>query len=247
MELLFLIVLVALVAVFVSNGRLKARLTLLEQRVDGLVEPTGVEIVPAGAALPDGPAAARSATASDMVAEPERLAEAEAALASGDEARDRLPEAPRETLGGLFERLVAGRLLIWLGGIALVLAAIFLIRYSIEVGLITPAARMVGAGLFGLLLLGAGEWARAGRLADDPRIAQALVGAGIAVLYATIYGSHILYALIGSGTAFAGMAAVTVAALLLSLRHGVPTTVMGLVGGFLTPLLVGSQAQGAAP
>ena len=38
-----------------------------------------------------------------------------------------------------------------------------------------------------------------GCFADDPRIAQALVGAGIAVLYATAYGSHILYALIDTG------------------------------------------------
>ena len=40
-------------------------------------------------------------------------------------------------------------------------------------------------------------------MADDPRIAQALVGAGIAVLYAAAYGSHILYGLIGSGAASA--------------------------------------------
>ncbi len=190
-----------------------------------------------------GRAAAAATDGPEIVAEPAALAEA--ALEAPEETAVR--EEPRETLGGLFERLVAGKLLIWLGGIALVLAAIFLIRYSIEVGLITPAARMAGAGVFGLLLLGAGEWARAGRLKDDPRIAQALVGAGVAVLYATVYGSQILYALIDSGTAFAGMSAVTVAALVLSLRHGAPTAVMGLVGGFLTPVLVGSQNQSAAP
>ena len=142
---------------------------------------------------------------------------------------------------------MAGRLLIWLGGIALVLAAVFLIRYSIEVGLVTPAARMIGAALFGLALLGAGEYARAGRLADDPRIAQALVGAGLAVLYATAYGSHILYGLLGTGEAAAAMVAVTAAALVLSLRHGAPTAVMGLIGGFLTPLLVGNSDSGAVP
>ena len=68
------------------------------------------------------------------------------------------------------------------------------------------------------------------------------------MLYATVYGSHVLYALIGSGSAFAGMAVVTAAALGLSLRHGVPTAVMGLVGGFLTPLLVGEpQRERGAP
>ena len=52
-----------------------------------------------------------------------------------------------------------------------------------------------------------------GRLADDPRIAQALVGAGIAVLYATFYGSYLLYGLIDSQVASAAMLAVTAAAL----------------------------------
>jgi len=157
------------------------------------------------------------------------------------------PEAERsESLGGLFERLVAGRLLVWLGGIALVLAAVFLIRYSIEVGLVTPAARMVGAALFGLALLAAGEYAKRGRLlADDPRVAQALVGAGVAVLYATAYGSHVLYGLLTTAGAGAAMVAVTAAALVLSLRHGAPTAMMGLFGGFLTPVLVGSEDSSA--
>jgi uncharacterized membrane protein len=155
-----------------------------------------------------------------------------------------VPEAP--TLGGLFERLVGGKLLIWIGGIALAAAGIFLIRHSIE--LVTPEARMIAAALFGLLLLAAGEYARGGRLlADDRRMGQALVGAGIAVLYATAYGSHLLFGLIGSGTASILMLLITAAALALALRHGAPTALMGLVGGFLTPLLVGNPEAGALP
>ena len=103
-----------------------------------------------------------------------------------------------------------GRLLVWLGGIALVVAGVFLVRYTIEIGLVTPELRMVAAALLGLLCIGAGEYARAGRwLSDDPRIAQALVGAGLAILYATAYGSHVLYGLIRTGTASAAMLAIT--------------------------------------
>jgi uncharacterized membrane protein len=156
--------------------------------------------------------------------------------------------APSESLAGLFERLVGGRLLIWTGGAALVLAAVFLIRHSIEIGLVTPELRMITAGLFGLFLLGAGEYAHRGRfLADDPRVGQALVGAGLAILYATAYGSHILYGMIGTATAAGAMLVVTVTALFLSLRRGAPTALMGLAGGFLTPLLVGSGETGAVP
>ena len=156
------------------------------------------------------------------------------------------PEPADNTFATLFERLVGGRLLIWIGGIALAVGGVFLVRYSIE--LVTPEARMIAAAALGLLLIGAGDYARGGRLlAHEPRIGQALVGAGIAVLYATAYGSHIMFGLIGTGTAAALMVLITAAALGLSLRHGAPTAAMGLVGGFLTPLLVGARDAGAWP
>lgn len=157
----------------------------------------------------------------------------------------RAPVLPRPA--SPFESLVGGRLLVWVGGVALVVAAVFLIRFSIEIGLITPALRMLASALFGLALLGGGEWARTGRLADDPRISQALVGAGLAVFYATVYGSYLLYGFLGLTAASALMLAVTATALGLSLRHGLPTAVMGLVGGYLTPLLVGNPKAGALP
>ncbi|MGQ0559358.1 MAG: DUF2339 domain-containing protein [Sphingosinicella sp.] len=186
---------------------------------------------------------------------PEEARQKQRAAAVPLQVEPNLPPAPepepageRFSFGGLFEQWVAGRLLIWLGGAALVIAAIFLIRFSIEIGLVTPVLRMIAAGLFGLVLLAAGEYARAGRmLADDPRIGQALVGAGLAVLYATVYGSHALHQLIGAATASLLMLAVTAAALSLSLRHGAATAIMGLVGGFLTPLLVGDPQAGAIP
>ena len=154
--------------------------------------------------------------------------------------------AVKETLAGLFERFVGGRLLIWIGGIALAVAGMFLVRHSID--LVTPEARMVAAALLGFALIGAGEYARGGRLlADDPRIGQALVGAGVVILYAATYGSHLLFGLIGSGTAAALMLLITVGALALSLRHGAPAAAMGLVGGFSTPMLVGDADAGALP
>jgi uncharacterized membrane protein len=154
----------------------------------------------------------------------------------------------RETLASLFEQLVGGRLLIWIGGIALVVAGFFLIRHTIEIGLVTPELRMAAAALFGVILLAGGEYAR-GRsfLADEPRVAQALVGAGIAVLYATAYGSWFLYGQIGGRTASALMLLISAAALALSLRHGLPTAVMGMIGGFLTPWLAGDPEGGALP
>ncbi|HEX8307696.1 MAG TPA: DUF2339 domain-containing protein [Allosphingosinicella sp.] len=166
------------------------------------------------------------------------------------EGPDALPTPPpgRETLASLFEQLVGGRLLIWIGGIALVVAGFFLIRHTIEIGLVTPELRMAAAALFGLILLASGEYARGRKfLAEEPRVAQALVGAGIAVLYATAYGSWFLYGQIGGKTASALMLLISAAALALSLRHGPATAVMGMAGGFLTPWLAGDPEAGALP
>jgi hypothetical protein len=138
------------------------------------------------------------------------------------------------------ESRFGGKFFVWLGGIALALAGLFLVKYSIENGLLTPATRSVLGGLLGLALLAGGDTVRRfPRLADGRRIAQALSGAGLAVLYGVLFISATLYALVPSFVGFAGMAAVTVTAVLLALRHGKPIAVLGLVGGLLTPVLTG--------
>lgn len=231
MELLVVLLIFAMLGLFVANGNLKARLRRAEARLDALEGPLTIvhEPAPAPAEMPP-PAVQPQA----VEPEPDGIFEEEAARS--------------ESLGGLFERLVAGKLLIWLGGIALFLAAVFLIRYSIEMGLTTPRQRMIAAAIFGFALVGLGEYARGGRpFAGDVRFAQSFVGAGVAILYATAYGSYSFYHLIDSPTASGVMLAITAGALILSLRHGAPTAVMALVGGFLTPLLVGNPDAGAVP
>ncbi|WP_213982617.1 DUF2339 domain-containing protein [Sphingomonas sp. dw_22] len=158
------------------------------------------------------------------------------------------PVEPRPLPDFSLESLIGGRLPIWIGGAALVLAGFFLVRYSIESGLLGPATRTVLAALFGLALIAASEITR--RLpatADDPRVAQALAGAGIASLYGTLYMAAALYHLITPLTAFAAVALVTAAAMALSLRHGPPTAVMALIGGFAAPLVAGFDAAGIGP
>ncbi len=141
-----------------------------------------------------------------------------------------------------FEDIFGRRLPIWLGGIALAVGGIFLVRYSIERGLLGPQVRVALSFLFGLLLLGGAEAAyRFEERVADPRVRQALAGAGITTLYAAFYLAGAMYGLIGPAVAFAGLAVVTAAALALSFRFGLPTAVLGLVGGFATPMLVASE------
>ncbi|MDG5489823.1 DUF2339 domain-containing protein [Sphingomonas sp. BGYR3] len=141
-----------------------------------------------------------------------------------------------------FEEIFGRRLPIWGGGFALAIAGIFLVRFSIEAGLLTPGVRVAMSFLFGLGLLAGAEAAyRLDERVADPRVRQALAGAGLATLYGAFYLAGTAYGLMGAGPAFAGLAAVTAAAIALSFRFGLPSAVIGLIGGFAAPLLVTSD------
>ncbi|WP_254657156.1 DUF2339 domain-containing protein [Sphingobium fuliginis] len=138
-----------------------------------------------------------------------------------------------------FEDLFGRRLPIWAGGVTLAVAGVLLVKYSIDAGLLAPLVRVVLGLLFGGALIGGAEAAL--RLEDrvrDARVRQALAGAGLATLYAAILAAHMLYGLVGPGTAFAGLAGVTGLAMALSLRFGAPSALLGLVGGLAAPALV---------
>jgi hypothetical protein len=133
-----------------------------------------------------------------------------------------------------WESLVGTKATAWVGGIALIAAAIFFARWTVEQGLITPAAR------FALMLLtgvGALVAAELGLRRGYERTANPLSGAGIAVLYAAFYAGHVRYELFSMPIAFAGMVLVTIAACVVAVRYDAfPTAVLGLLGGFATPV-----------
>lgn len=122
------------------------------------------------------------------------------------------------------------------------LAGFFLVKYSIETGLLSPTVRVALGMMFGGGLLYAADWVRKRpAFANGARIAQALSGAGIADMYVCLFAATSLYDLIPAFAGFSGMAAVTATAVWLSLRYGTPIALLGLIGGFLTPALVGSN------
>lgn len=121
-----------------------------------------------------------------------------------------------------------------LGGVALALAGLFFFRYSIEHGLIPPWLRVVMGVLTGLLAIGGAEWSLRQRYAGT---ANALAGGGLVILYAAFWAAGTLYGLIPIGAVFVLMVVVTIAGCVLSWRHeSLVIAVIGLVGGFLTPV-----------
>jgi uncharacterized membrane protein len=140
-----------------------------------------------------------------------------------------------------FEQQFGARLPVWIGGVAMVLAGFFLVKYSIEQNLLSPSVRVIIGFIFGGALLYAATWIRnKPDFANGVRISQALSGAGIADLYFCIFAATNLYHLVPSSVGFVGMALITATAVVLSLRHGMPIALLGLIGGFVTPAMISS-------
>lgn len=157
------------------------------------------------------------------------------------------PAKPRES----FESRIGARWAVWVGGVALALGGIFMVKYSIEAGLLSPAVRLSLAAVFGLLLIGVGEFVRRG---TQPLIANAfqnamipgvLTAAGALTLFAVTYVSYAVYGYFGPLTAFVLLAVVSFGTIGLSLLHGQALAGLGLLASMLTPALVSTENPSA--
>jgi uncharacterized membrane protein len=144
------------------------------------------------------------------------------------------PPPPRKPFD--WESLIGVKLFSWIAGIALVLAALFFLSYSVEHGWLSPPVRASLGLATGVVLLLLCEL----RVARDYSFtANAMDGAGIAILYATLFAMHAIWHLLPASAAFALMLIVTAIAVLLSIRRdSVFIALLGLVGGFATPALL---------
>ena len=137
---------------------------------------------------------------------PSRLRAADAAEQAAGGAAAPPPPLPQPDRG--FEETIGTRWVVWIGGLTLALGGFFMVRYSIEAGLLGPGVRTMLGGLFALALLLAGEWTRrkesisaiaALPIANIPAI---LTAAGTAVAFATVYAAYALYGFLVPATAF---------------------------------------------
>jgi uncharacterized membrane protein len=159
-----------------------------------------------------------------------------------------LPSAPPigQTRPG-FEERIGTRWVVWVGGLTLALGGFFMVRYSIEAGLLGPGVRTMFGGAFALALLAAGEWTHrkesvyaieALPIANIPAI---LTAAGTAVAFATVYAAYALYDFLVPATAFILLGIVALGTLAAALLHGPALAGLGIAAAFVTPLLVSSD------
>jgi uncharacterized membrane protein len=134
------------------------------------------------------------------------------------------------------ESRIAGSWFNWIGIIAVTLGVGFFLKLAIDNGWVGPSGRVGFAALLGISLLYVGERLRNRGLQS---FAYILSGGGILVLYLADYAAFNFYHLIGQPLAFSLMAVVTTTAVLLAVRlNALPVAILGLIGGFLTPVML---------
>ncbi|SIP92069.1 Uncharacterized membrane protein [Rhizobium sp. RU20A] len=217
-------------------------------RLPSRLRPTDAEIgdlIFAGIGAPAATSSANVAADQEAV---ERAARGEPLRRSEAAALD----APQPRATATLESTLGARWAVWVGGFALALGGIFMVKYSIDAGLLSPAVRLTLAALFGLVLMAAGEIVRRRAVPaiaseyENAMIPGILTAAGAVTLFAVAYAAYGMYGFIGPGTTFAALAAVSFLTLALSLLHGQALAGLGLVAAMATPLLVTSEHPSAA-
>ena len=191
-------------------------------------------------------------------AEPPQSTEPKEAPSEGWTSWSPLPQTPLRPVaqpGGLaaLEQSLTSRWLVWLGAITIALAGTFLVKYSMDQGWLGPAVRVTLGLILGLILVAGGEWLRRRPLAralaavQPDYVPPALTAAGLSVAFASGYTAFVLYGLLSPLVAFALLALIAAAAIGLAILQGPFIALLGLLGGYLTPLLVQTGPPAAWP
>lgn len=148
------------------------------------------------------------------------------------------PAAP-----SLFSRL-RDQWMIWLGGLSIGLSGIFMVRYSIEQGLLGPMARVSLSILAGLILHGVAEWGRR-RSVQQFQALAALAGGASIILFAAIAASLNLYELFPSTVVFIALIVVSLGTMALAVLHGPVLAILGILSAYVIPALVSTGSGNA--
>lgn len=130
----------------------------------------------------------------------------------------------------------------WLNRIAvvtLVLGVGFFFKYAVDNQWIGPGMRVALGVLVAMASLSVGEWMS---IRGQIVFARGMTGLALALLYLSFYATFGFYELLPQSVAFLLMTATTISAGGLAFYHSSRVVaILGLIGGFLTPLLLSTD------
>lgn len=201
-----------------------------EQAPEAAVKTESVEVA-------EAPAAVGQAIAADMP-----LAHRQRKGPGSDEGEPRsgpLADGWGSGAGVVYRFLTEGNVVAKIGVIVLFFGLAFLLKYAADRNLFPIEARLALVGAGGVVLLGLGWLLRRRHTA----YALVLQGGGIGVVYLTLYAAFRLYGLLPATPTFVLMLAVVAgAAALAVLQDARSLAALGIVGGFLAPVLAGTDS-----
>ncbi len=208
------------------------RLQLLERRTDALTERVAWLEGTAAAAGPMTPPRPAYAVA-PVAATPPRF---QPPVAPGP--RPAQPSSSRKSRQSIdLEDLLGGRVLAWVGGLAVIIGVAFLFAIAVSRGWIGEGGRTAMAGAGSLALLAVGVWLREQRGRGEAALAA--VGTAVAALFMTVTVAAQVYDLVPAPMGLLLAAAVGAAATGLAVRWSAPAVgALGIVGCLLAPVLV---------
>ena len=137
-----------------------------------------------------------------------------------------------------WEQFMGVKLFAWIGGLALFLGVAFFVKYSFDNNLVPPELRVALGFLAGLgLLVGGVMMSRKNYLV----LSQTLCATGVVILYAVTFACRSIYhfQFFGVMPTFLLMVLITTTAFLLAVRlNALVVALLGMLGGFLTPILL---------
>lgn len=137
-----------------------------------------------------------------------------------------------------WEQFTGIKLFAWIGGLTAFLAAVFLVKYSVEHNWIPPEVRVAIGFVFAIGLVIGGLKIPRERYAVT---SQTLIATGVVSLYAVTFACNSIYhfAFFTTIPTFLVMVLITTTAFLLAVRlEAQVIAILGILGGFLTPLLL---------
>jgi uncharacterized membrane protein len=201
--------------------------------------PISIEPAAAAPAEPESLAAAAATSARPGTAEP--AATLAPGLAPQPSAGGVPPSPPTEpphadavARPAWWRWLMGGNTVVRAGVIVLFFGVAFLLKYAYDHTQIPVEVRLTAVAAGAIALLGLGWRLRAQR----PGYALALQGAGIGVLYLTVFAALRLFGLLPPGAAFALLCLIAALSAALAVMQGSQSlAILGASGGFLAPIL----------
>ena len=150
------------------------------------------------------------------------------------------PPVPVKKSEGL-EVALGGKAASFIGIAAIVISIVLFVGYAIREGWIGPAIR-IGLGLVsaGVMIAIGHGFHRRGE--THRALARALTGGGASLFFFSVYAAYGFYGLIGTSVAAIGLVLSAVGVLGLSLLYNSQAVaILGTLGAFITPTLVGAD------